>query len=583
MAETRKRNRCDVEESDRFGRDNSKSISVRKVDIPTYLHTSEFYRSLHDDEANNFLLVPAECMKLDDVIFNGDDLCSLLMTLRYWVADCICDSVVEYALSHSLESIEYILCEFYQDLPDLVHLKSISISNQPFMKAIECGVLNFVQYFRKIGCSWPNDTCDVIVKSGNIELLKYAVGSGCTISKDAVTLAASCGRLDCLQFLYENGGQWDESATTAAAESGHLPCLKFAHEHGCPWLCSTALLENEADDDTGDGLGNICTIAAAHANLDCLQYAHTRGVVLQHRLIRLAAQHADGLKCLQYAHQNGCSLNDNVCLLAAAKGSLECLKYLGATGCALNQDVCDAAARSLRVDTVLHLLSTGCPPSDSIWSLRDESFTRVLQCFVQRGLPWSATPEATARVAGTGNLEHLKSLIENGCPWHPRTTVNIITQKHLEMLKYAHLQGCPWHPTTCFSAAHLGALECLKYAHTHGAEIGADVCAKLMAFHGRAFQASSIECFKYVHQHSGCLLLSAYSFYAARSGYLELLKYLFAQGCEWDTRAAAAAAQNGHADCLEFLLCHGCSATETVKSAAKPHQGCTDVVERHLV
>ena len=48
-----------------------------------------------------------------------------------------------------------------------------------------------------------------------------------------------------------------------------------------------------------------------------------------------------------------------------------------------------------------------------------------------------------ARMALNGNLELLKCLHENGCPWDWRTCFGAAKNGHLECLKYAHENGCP--------------------------------------------------------------------------------------------------------------------------------------------
>ena len=73
-----------------------------------------------------------------------------------------------------------------------------------------------------------------------------------------------------------------------------------------------------------------------------------------------------------------------------------------------------------------------------------------------------------AQMAENGNLELLKVLHENGCPWDESTCRSAALGGHLECMKYARDNGCPWNTDTCFLAAENGHLECLKYAHENG-------------------------------------------------------------------------------------------------------------------
>ena len=73
-----------------------------------------------------------------------------------------------------------------------------------------------------------------------------------------------------------------------------------------------------------------------------------------------------------------------------------------------------------------------------------------------------------AEMARKGNLELLKFLHENGCPWDEKTCSKAALNGHLECLKYARENRCDWDEMTCEAAAENGHLECLKYAHENG-------------------------------------------------------------------------------------------------------------------
>ena len=88
-----------------------------------------------------------------------------------------------------------------------------------------------------------------------------------------------------------------------------------------------------------------------------------------------------------------------------------------------------------------------------------------------------------AQMAENGNLELLKVLHENGCPWDETTCSEAALNGHLECLKYAHENGCLWSTSTCSSAARNGHLECLKYAHENGCPWDEQTC-HLAAFDG---------------------------------------------------------------------------------------------------
>jgi len=70
--------------------------------------------------------------------------------------------------------------------------------------------------------------------------------------------------------------------------------------------------------------------------------------------------------------------------------------------------------------------------------------------------------------AEKGNLECLKYLHENGCPWNENCSKYASKYGHLEVLKYLHENGCLWNEDCCEYASSNGHLEVLKYLNDNG-------------------------------------------------------------------------------------------------------------------
>lgn len=68
----------------------------------------------------------------------------------------------------------------------------------------------------------------------------------------------------------------------------------------------------------------------------------------------------------------------------------------------------------------------------------------------------------------SGQLEELKSLRENGCPWNEKTCEWAASGGHLEMLQWARANRCPWNEVTCEAAAQNGRVEVLQWALKNG-------------------------------------------------------------------------------------------------------------------
>ena len=100
--------------------------------------------------------------------------------------------------------------------------------------------------------------------------------------------------------------------------------------------------------------------------------------------------------------------------------------------------------------------------------------------------------------ARSGQLEELKVLRADGCPWSDWTCWGHADGGHLEVLQWLRANGCPWDEYTCSGAARGGHLEVLQWARANGCK-----CDKWTS---RA---------------------------AAEAGNLEVLKWLRANGCPW--------------------------------------------------
>ena len=103
-----------------------------------------------------------------------------------------------------------------------------------------------------------------------------------------------------------------------------------------------------------------------------------------------------------------------------------------------------------------------------------------------------------AAAARCGDLEELKALRADDCPWYEGTCAYAAEGGHLEVLKWARANGCPWDENTCSSAAEGGHLGILKWARENDCPWDENTCG-----------------------------------YAVDGGHLEVLKWALENGCPW--------------------------------------------------
>jgi len=75
-----------------------------------------------------------------------------------------------------------------------------------------------------------------------------------------------------------------------------------------------------------------------------------------------------------------------------------------------------------------------------------------------------------AYAALNGNLENMKWLKENCCPWDEETFVNAALNGNLENMKWLKENGCEWDGLAFYYAALNGNLENMKWLKENGCE-----------------------------------------------------------------------------------------------------------------
>lgn len=111
--------------------------------------------------------------------------------------------------------------------------------------------------------------------------------------------------------------------------------------------------------------------------------------------------------------------------------------------------------------------------------------------------------------------------------------------------------GCSWSVKTTDAAAKYGHLELLKYLYENGCPKDAANIAQKACFSGQ------IEVLKYVHE-QGCLLGPQLCKIAVSMGSLECLQYLHEKQAQWDADVIQQAIERGSKECLVYAIENRC-------------------------
>jgi hypothetical protein len=137
--------------------------------------------------------------------------------------------------------------------------------------------------------------------------------------------------------------------------------------------------------------------------------------------------------------------------------------------------------------------------------------------------------------ARSGQLEELKALRVNGCPWDKETCTDAACTGHLEVLQWVRANGCPWNEDTCSEAAEGGYLEVLQWARANGCPWDIRTCHK-----------------------------------AAEGGHLKVLLWARKNGCPCDENELRIAALNGHEAIVWALIELGADVNEADDDGTTP-------------
>jgi hypothetical protein len=142
---------------------------------------------------------------------------------------------------------------------------------------------------------------------------------------------------------------------------------------------------------------------------------------------------------------------------------------------------------------------------------------------LQRGGRLSRQERLCQAAARSGQLEELKALRADGCPWNNWTCLGAARGGHLEVLQLARVNGCVWDKYTCLEVAWGGHLQVLQWAHENDCPWDAETCE-----------------------------------FAASGGHLGILKWLRANGCPWDRETIIRARAIGHFEMANWARANGC-------------------------
>jgi len=148
---------------------------------------------------------------------------------------------------------------------------------------------------------------------------------------------------------------------------------------------------------------------------------------------------------------------------------------------------------------------------------------------------------------------------------------NVMVLAHADAIRDGHTDLFKWFVTDqvlqklpmeiklyfCLTAGEHGRFDILKYIYETIPDDYRDAC--ILEY---AAKSGDLEIVRYLHE-NGCEWDTMACWSAANEGHLQVLKYLHENGCQWNEHTFAAGVASGNMELLEYLYQNGCPWNES--------------------
>lgn len=283
------------------------------------------------------------------------------------------------------------------------------------------GHQNIIQWLMSIGLQLSNRLAYSASKGGQFQLLRWLVDNGCPCLRNVVITAAEEGHLEILQWLRTRGPIDYSGVADHAGYFGRLDVVKWAVDSG-------GILSRGLEDVLKTG------------SIEMAEFLDSMTIPNFRFRTALVSCFTGNFSLLDWVLNKGVTLDETFCARAAAGGNLEMLKYLRSMGCPWNTYTCDAAAEKGHI----HIIK---------WA--------------RQQMPQCTWTEGTCRRASNHQLETLKWLRANGCPWGVGCAYTAASVGDLETLQWIYDQQGPIDYVFEY-ALESENVEVIKWIYLHG-------------------------------------------------------------------------------------------------------------------
>lgn len=246
-----------------------------------------------------------------------------------------------------------------------------------------------------------DENCYSATRQNNLKLLQDLIQNHkMEYGPRSIRGAARMGYYDIVKWLFDFNHKIVPGVIDSVSRRGSISMLNWLFDRG--FTLSKSFL----------------TYAVKSNNLDVVYWAFSKKCVMSPS----ACSHAPSLKILECLYDNKCPWTEGVCANFANLGDLETLKWARARNCPWSHKTSIAASKGGHI----HVLE-----------------------WIKQNDPHLLHPSAYCKAK---NLETIKWLHSNGCPWNEHVCAHLVKRKNMERLQWVRDNGCPWDFRTFHSA-----------------------------------------------------------------------------------------------------------------------------------
>lgn len=286
---------------------------------------------------------------------------------------------------------------------------------------------------------------------------------------------------------------------------------------------------------------------------------------IKHYNLYTMAAKTDRLDVLEYITKRKHCMWINASLAAARYGRLDQLIFMKDTDIGWQSGTIRAAVENGHIRILEYAYDHKYYfyiPNDIMDTAAEKGYLDIMRLIHVNQAYFSYSP--VSKAAAAGQLESIKFLFGNGYRFEDVDVILAIRAGHLHIVEYFIENSRDILAEYLMAeTARSGKLEILRYLHNKGFSWGENIYLN-------AIRQKHLNIIEYAHE-NGCPSSTNLCYLAATYGYMEALQYFHERNLPWGADVCEIAAEKGYLDVLKYAHKNGCPWSSRVCELALEH------------